>query len=138
MSGGRLYGAPQVQTPVLGGVFGRAQAKARLAGRWQVFVKEGMGCRCVSDEPWVTAAETCECAMAYLRTGDAATSRQLLGWAQRHRDEAGSYHTGIVYPEQVHFPAAETSTYTAAAVILAADALAGSSPTSALFLTEPR
>lgn len=124
--------------PVLAGAVTGPAATARLEAGWDTFVLEGRGVRCVSDEPWVTAAETCECAMAYLRTGDAATSRQLLGWAQRHRDEAGSYHTGIVYPEQVHFPAAETSTYTAAAVILAADALAGSSPTSALFLTDPR
>jgi len=123
--------------PVLAGAVTGVAAEARLAAGWDTFVLEGRGVRCVSDEPWVTAAETCECAMAYLRTGDAATSRRLLGWAQRHRDEAGSYHTGIVYPEQVHFPAAETSTYTAAAVILAADALAGASPTSRLFLTDP-
>lgn len=124
--------------PVLAGAVTGAAATARLDAGWDTFVLEGRGVRCVSDEPWVTAAETCECAMAYLRTGDAATSRQLLGWAQRHRDEAGSYHTGIVYPEQVHFPAAETSTYTAAAVILAADALAGVSSTSRLFLTDQR
>ncbi len=123
--------------PVLAGAVTGAAAATRLEAGWDTFVLEGRGVRCVSDEPWVTAAETCECAMAYLRTGDAATSRQLLAWAQRHRDEAGSYHTGIVYPEQVHFPAAETSTYTAAAVILAADALAGTSPTSGLFLADP-
>jgi hypothetical protein len=41
--------------------------------------------------------------------------------------------TGNVYPQQVHFPGDERSTYTAAAVILAADALAGASAASSLF-----
>ena len=38
-----------------------------------------------------------------------------------------------MYPEEVHFPGGEQSTYTAAAVILAADALGAKSATSNLF-----
>ena len=49
--------------------------------------------------------------------------RDLFRWAQDLRDDDGAYWTGIVYPELKHFPGGERSTYTAAAVVLAADAL---------------
>ncbi len=60
-------------------------------------------------------------------------AEQLFAWAQALRDEDGSYFTGLVFPERVHFPDAERSSYTAAAVILAADALVGEGPASTLF-----
>ena len=37
----------------------------------------------------------------------------------------GQYLTGVVYPESVSFPEEEYSTYSAAAVVLAADSLMG-------------
>ena len=87
----------------------------------------------MSDRPWITAAETCECLLAYLSVGRTDFALELFRQAQTLRSEDGYYWTGIVYPEQVHFPGDERSTYTAAAVILAADALAQSSPASRLF-----
>ena len=45
----------------------------------------GRGVRCVSDEPWVTAAETAECALAHLALGDAETATELLRWTRAHR-----------------------------------------------------
>jgi hypothetical protein len=58
-----------------------------------------------------------------------------------HRREDGAYWTGIVYPSDpdktmVHFPADEYSAYTAAAIIMAADAICGGSPAASLF-TKP-
>jgi len=38
-----------------------------------------------------------------------------------------------VHPERVHFPGGERSTYSAAAVVLATDALDGTGPASGLF-----
>ena len=90
----------------------------------------------MSNEPWVTAAETSECAIAHAAAGDLETATQLLRWTRRHRDDDGSYWTGIVYPDREHFPAGERTAYTAAAVILAADTIAGASPASGLFLGE--
>jgi hypothetical protein len=119
--------------PVLAGAVTGGAATRRLAAGWDRFVIEGRGVRCVADQPWVTAAETCECAMAYLAAGDEARALQLFAWTQCHRDGDGSYFTGIVYPRAAHFPPAERSTYTGAAVILAADALCQSNPTSDLF-----
>ena len=57
-------------------------------------------------------------------------------WAQAHRHDDGAYWTGIVYPEGTSFPGDERTTYTAAAVVLAADALSRASAASGLFLGE--
>lgn len=124
--------------PVLTGAMTGAQAKARLAEGWDRFVMDDRGVRCVHDESWVTAAETSECAIAHCAVGDRETARELLLWTTSHRRDDGAYWTGIVYPlspdeAMVHFPAEEYSAYTAAAVIMAADAISGGSPASTLF-----
>lgn len=124
--------------PVLAGVVTGQAGRERMAERRDAFVMHGKGVRCVSDRPWVTAAETCECMMALLAVGETETARELFSWAQQHRGSDGRYWTGIVYPDEVHFPGGEQSTYTAAAVVLAADALIGASPASHLFVDHDR
>src|SRR5204862_2965119 len=108
--------------PVLAGALSGRAGRARLAERWDTFIMEGRGVRCVSDRPWVTAAETCECVLAYLSLGETEYARTLFTWAQSLRDDDGHYWTGIVFPEEVHFPGNERSTYTSASIVLAADA----------------
>jgi hypothetical protein len=120
--------------PVLTGAMEGEQAKSRLAEWWPEFAMEGKGIRCVSDEPWVTASETAECSIAHAAIGDLATATDLLSWTRSHRLPDGSYWTGIVYPTLERFPVDETSAYTAAAVILAADAITGASPASSVFV----
>lgn len=122
--------------PVLSGCVTGDRAVLRLAERWDEFVIEGSGVRCVSNQPWVTAAESCECAIAHLAIGDLDTALQLFGWAQAHRTDDGEYLTGLVYPGAISFPDAERTAYTGAAVILTADALTGTTPASGLFLGE--
>src|SRR5262249_43316377 len=46
--------------PILGGAVRGPEAVRRLGERWELFVVEGRGVRCVHDRNWVTAAETCE------------------------------------------------------------------------------
>jgi GH15 family glucan-1,4-alpha-glucosidase len=120
--------------PVLTGALRGEPAKARLAEQWDRFVMDGLGVRCVSDEAWVTAAETAECALAHAAIGDLDTACDLLRWTRAHRADDGSYFTGVVHPERVTFPGGERTAYTAAAVILAADAISGASAASGLFL----
>ncbi len=119
--------------PVLCGALGGEPARERLAARWGEFVMNGRGVRCVSDRRWVTAAETAECAIACHLVGRTGEARALLEWSRDQRDPDGSYTTGRVYPERSTFPHEERSTYTAAAVVLAVDAISGESPTSGLF-----
>ncbi len=71
--------------------------------------------------------------MAVSQMGDEDRALQLFSWAQQYRTAGGRYWTGTVYPDEVHFPADEQSTYTAAAVVLAADALSLPTRASRLF-----
>jgi hypothetical protein len=121
--------------PVLGGVLTGDAGRARLDERWDTFIMDGRGVRCVSDRPWVTTAETCECAMACLAVGQEERAMDLFSWAHKLREDNGRYWTGIVFPQEVHFPGEEQSTYSAAAVVLAADAMSGTSSASKLFVS---
>jgi len=110
--------------PVLAGAVRGPAAAQRLAAGWSQFVAPGLGVRCVADEPWVTGAETCELVLALDAIGDRDRALALFGDIQRLRDSDGAYWTGWQFANQAHFPA-ERSSWTAAAMILAADALAG-------------
>ncbi|MCY7395669.1 MAG: prenyltransferase [Nocardioides sp.] len=116
--------------PVLGGAVRGRAARAVLASRWDDFVVPGLGIRCVDTNPWVTGAETCELVMALDALGDQARALELLAAMQHLRGDDGGYWTGWVFREgqpehettDVYWPV-EHTTYTAAAVILAVDAL---------------
>ena len=118
--------------PVLGGPLRGTAARARLEARWDEFVVAGLGIRCVQDRPWVTGAETCELALALDAVGDRGRALTLLRDMQHLRDEDGSYWTGYVYPDEARWPL-ERSTWTAAAVILAVDAMSSTTPGSGIF-----
>lgn len=120
--------------PVLTRAIEGEAAKARLADGWPTFAMEGLGIRCVYDEPWVTASETAEASLSYAAIGDFATATELLSWTRPHRQADGSYLTGLVHPDGIVFPVDEHSAYTAAAVILAADAITGATRACDLFV----
>jgi hypothetical protein len=117
--------------PVLAGALRGPAAEARLAGGRDVFHVPGVGLRCVSDRPWVTGAETAELALTLAAVGERDAGRALLAEVQHLREADGSYWTGLVFDEDVRWPV-ERSSWTAAAMVLAADALAGG-PTLELF-----
>ncbi len=118
--------------PVLAGVWCGPDARARLASRWAEFVEDKLGCRCVSDQPWVTVAESCELVLALLAAGDHARAVEVYSWLQRWRTSDGSYWTGYQMVEDLLWPD-EKPTWTAAAILLAADALTGHTAASQLF-----
>lgn len=118
--------------PVLSGVFTGDAARRRLAARWREFVEPDIGCRCVADRPWVTIAETCELVMACVGAGERRKARALFAGIRRYQAEDGSWWTGHAFEDDVLWPD-ERPTWTAAAVLLAADALEGLSPASGLF-----
>lgn len=120
--------------PVLAGVVVGDAGRERLSARFDRFVDDGHGVRCVNDRPWITVAETCECALAHLAVGERDIAEQLFSWTAQYRHDDGRYWTGTVYPDESRFPAGERSTYTAASVVLCADAIAGASPASPLFV----
>jgi hypothetical protein len=127
--------------PILGGVLRGHAAHARVAAGWRTFVVKGRGVRCVSDAPWVTAAETCELVMTLDAIGLHAESLELFEWVQFLRHDDGSYWTGMNFdgerfeePGKHYTP--EQPTWNSAAVVLAANALGGTSVPAGLFRGE--
>ena len=118
--------------PVLTGVIKGPAARSRLNAKWDTFVMEKLGCQCVSDEPWVTIAESCELTMALIGAGNYKKAAQLFNWLHDYRESDGSYWTGYVYSKDELWPD-ERPTWTAGAVLLAADALANATNASQLF-----
>ena len=123
--------------PVLTGAIAGPQAIKRLDEGWNRFVVADLGCRCVAGEPWVTAAETAELALACLTLGRRAAARTLIAdLASLGRDGQGywmgwQFELGMVWPK-------ERPGWTSAAVAVAADALESLSPGSELFIRHAR
>lgn len=118
--------------PILTGALRGAAARGRIAERWAEFVVDGLGVRCVNDRPWVTGAETCELVMALDAIGDRGRAHRQFAAMQHLRDGDGSYWTGLVFADGKRWPE-ERTTWTGAAVILAADALSGTTAANGIF-----
>ena len=118
--------------PVLGGAVVGDAAHAHLDRRWPEFVVPGYGVRCVADRPWATPAESSELAIALDVLGRRDEARSILADVEMHRDGDGGYWTGYVWPDHAVWPE-EKTTWTAAAVILANDAVSDLSPAAGLF-----
>jgi hypothetical protein len=119
--------------PVLGGVIRGDAALVRFQKCREMFIGEGMGCRCVEERPWYTVAETCELVIALEICGLTRQARSLFEWTHSLREEDGGYWTGMTYPDLLKYPP-ERPTWTAATVLLAADVLDGTkTPTSRFF-----
>jgi hypothetical protein len=118
--------------PVLCGVLSEAESRARITSRWDEFVEDKLGCRCEKQEPWVTIAESCELVMALLGAGDHARAVEVYSWLHQWRTGDGSYWTGYQLVEDLLWPD-EKPTWTAGAILLAADALTEHTAASGLF-----
>jgi hypothetical protein len=121
--------------PILGGALRGPAAAARIRQRWDDFVVGGLGIRCVGDRPWVTGAETCELVMALDAIGHRSAAHRQFAAMQHLREEDGSYWTGLVFADGKRWPE-ERTTWTGAAMILAADALSDTTDGSGIFRGE--
>lgn len=115
--------------PVLAGVLPALDGQRRLEAGWSRFVVDGAGCRCVADEPWVTAAETAELALACASVGWRTRAERLIRHLAPLAADGGGYWMGWQFAEEVIWPQ-ERPGWTAAAVVLAADALQALTPGS--------
>ena len=118
--------------PVLCGAIQKEEAKSRIDKSWEKFVVPEWGVRCVSDRPWVTIAEGAELVMTLAAIGETERAAIIFNWITDKRYDDGSYWMGVTFPDGVIWPDEKTS-WTAAAVILACDALHKVSPASHLF-----
>lgn len=118
--------------PVLAGVYDEAASRKRLTERWRKFVAPGEGCRCRASSDWVTTAESAELAIALCRFGLHDEARSLLNWQTRRWTRDGGFWMGTDIPTKVHWPI-EKPSWTAGAMLLAADALFALSPAATIF-----
>ena len=108
--------------PILCGVIEKNNSIERIESRWRNFVVEGIGCKCVEEEPWVTVAESAELVITLIASGDYIKAEEIFSWLHRWKDTDNLYWTGYVYTDEAFWPI-EKPTWTAAAMLLAADSL---------------
>ncbi|MGC9324414.1 MAG: phenyltransferase domain-containing protein [Desulfomonilia bacterium] len=118
--------------PILCGAITGFDAKKRIERSWNRFIVEGLGCRCVSDNPWITIAESSELILTLAAMGENALSQTILDWIWNKKHEDGTFWCGFTFPDMVIWPE-EKLTWTNAAVMMAADALYHITPASHLF-----
>ncbi len=121
--------------PVMCGVIRGSAARKRINEKWCIFIDEELGCRCVSDEPWITVAESCELVMALLAVSMNSRAIKLFNWLHKNRDKDGAYWTGYQKELRIFWPK-EKPTWTAGVLLLAADALLKLTPAANLFLQD--
>jgi hypothetical protein len=119
--------------PILTGVVEGEAAQQRLSSRWSEFVEPGIGCRCENHQPWATVAESCELTLALLAAGQREEATELFSWLAQWRDNDGAWWTGYQFAERTLWPL-EKPTWTAGAVLLAADALTEHTAACRLFM----
>ena len=83
---------------------------------------KGLGVKCVAEEPWVTIAESSECVISALIHGNENIAKEIFNDIQQFQDKDGIFPTGYQYDMEIFWPE-EHSTWTNAAVIIAAHAL---------------
>lgn len=118
--------------PVLAGAVTADAAEKRIRRLWKKFIVEGQGVRCVSDQPWVTIAETCEFVLALVAMGQRDLAEMIFGWISDKRYPDGAFWCGFTFPDMVVWPE-EKITWTNAVVLMAADALYDLTPAGRFF-----
>lgn len=118
--------------PVLCGAVMGEDARLRIDKSWDKYVVPGWGVRCVADRPWTTIAETSELSLTLSSIEEYDRAELVFNWIKDKKYDDGSYWMGVTFPDSVIWPEDKT-TWTAAAVILAYDALNILSPACNLF-----
>ena len=118
--------------PILGGVNSKQRIASLITNIEDSFWIKGLGIKCVSDEPWITVAETSECSIAYKKIGEDKIALELLHNAIAIVDREGIPYMGWQFHENIYWPE-ETPSWTSAACILAADANYKLTPGANLF-----
>lgn len=118
--------------PILCGAVAGSDARKRIEKFWDKFVVPDWGVRCVSENPWVTMAETSELVLALASMEDYERAEMVFNWLADKKYSNGSYWMGVTFPDCVIWPEDKTA-WTSAAVLLAYDALNDLTPASRLF-----
>ena len=119
--------------PILSGSLDQNEMKPYLDKIFKDFYVKKIGIKCVVEEPWVTVAETSEFIISLMISGYQDKARKLLIDLMNITDENKIPYMGWQFEENIFWPN-EKPTWTAAALIIAADTVLNFSNASNLFL----
>ena len=119
--------------PILSGCLNENEIKSYIDKIFSNFYVDKIGIKCVIEEPWVTVAETSEFIISLMISGDLDKSKELLIDVLSICDENKIPFMGWQYEENIFWPN-EKPSWTAAALIIAADSVMNFSNASDLFL----
>ena len=118
--------------PILSGAFSKSESIELIRDKWNEFVVEGLGCKCVKEEPWVTAAESAELVLALTKIGLKSKAEKILQDTFNLIDDDGLLWTGYVFKDKKYWPI-EKPSWTMGAAILAGNAINKFSPSCDFF-----
>ena len=118
--------------PILSGAVTGEKAMQRIDKYWKKYIVNNHGVRCVSDQPWVTIAETSELCLALSAMGNDNMAGMVFDWIQERTFDDDTFWCGYTHPDIVVWPE-EKMTWTNAVVLMAADALFDLTPAGKLF-----
>ena len=119
--------------PILAGIYDKPEAIKKINSKWDIFINEEFGCRCVSDRPWITVAETSELIITLNKLDETKKAKDLFEKVSELKDPKDNiFWMGYVFDDGKFWPI-EKPTWTAAAYILAANALCGFTSTGDFF-----
>tara|TARA_Y100000748_G_C15473338_1_gene479699 strand:+ start:200 stop:1246 length:1047 start_codon:yes stop_codon:yes gene_type:complete len=115
--------------PIISGVLLDYEKEKYIKKIFKDFYVEGMGVKCVVDEPWVTVAETSEFIISLVISNELEEAKKILVEVMNISDSNDIPYMGWQYVENIFWPE-EKPSWTAAALILAADSIFDFSPGS--------
>jgi hypothetical protein len=118
--------------PILSGAFSESESIEKIRDKWDEFVVEGLGCKCVQEEPWVTAAESAELVLALTKIGLINEAEKILQDTFNLIGDDGLLWTGYVYKDKKFWPI-EKPSWTMGAAILAGNSINKFSPSGDFF-----
>jgi hypothetical protein len=119
--------------PILSGCLSNVEIDKYIIHTLNNFYEEGLGIRCVREEPWVTVAETNEFIIALVMANNKKLAKKILNESLRMSDDNNIPYMGWQHVQNIFWPD-EKPTWTSAAVLLAADAIFEFTKGSDLFL----
>ena len=123
--------------PILSGCLKQDEKSHYINKIFKDFYLDGIGIKCVIDEPWVTVAETSEFILALMCAGYDDEAKRLLFDVLNISDEEGIPFMGWQYEQNIFWPE-EKPSWTAAALMLSADCVFDYSDASDLFKSDQR
>ncbi len=123
--------------PILSGCLKQHEKLHYINKIFKDFYLDGIGIKCVIEEPWVTVAETSEFILALMCAGYDDEAKRLLFDVLNISDEEGIPFMGWQYEQNIFWPE-EKPSWTAAALMLSADCVFDYSDASDLFKSDQR